>query len=240
MSSFAEGEKLTEECPVEGAVVTDDNSDKEQSVVNSVPAPGTVIQVESPQHPLCHQWVLWEHKQLEKDENWSNSIRRVCEFGTVEEFWRYWSFIPRPSEIFFDGQSRKVVEGRMIEGFSLFKRGIRPEWEDVANKSGSELSCRKSLPVDILDLYWENMAMGLIGETIDDGDEICGCRVVDKGKATKPGSKTLFKLELWMRKDNVQIAERLRHRLCEHLADGEGLAHGKKSRHIPDFEYKKH
>ena len=68
----------------------------------------------------------------------------------------------------------------------------------MANRSGCELSCRKSLPVDILDLYWENMALGLIGESIDDGDEICGCRIVDKGKP-KPGNKTLFKLELWLR-----------------------------------------
>ena len=31
-----------------------------------------------------------------------------------------------------------------------------------------------------LDIYWENLVLALIGETIDEGDEICGCRVVDK------------------------------------------------------------
>ena len=131
-----------------------------------------------------------------------------------------------------------MVNGRHIEGFSLFKKGIRPEWEDPANVSGGELSCRKMLNVDILDLYWENMAFGLIGETIDDADEICGCRIVDKGKA-KACNKTLFKLELWMRTDNPQLADRLRTRLCECLADGEHSGRGK-SRNIPDFEYKKH
>jgi hypothetical protein len=31
------------------------------------------------------------------------------------------------------------VEGRSIEAFSIFKKGIRPEWEDEANKNGAEL-----------------------------------------------------------------------------------------------------
>lgn len=37
-----------------------------------------------------------------------------------------------------------------------------------------------------LDIYWENLVLALIGETIDEGDEICGCRVVDK--SAKKGS----------------------------------------------------
>ena len=34
------------------------------------------------------------------------------------------------------------VEGRSIEAFSIFKKGIRPEWEDVVNRTGGELICR--------------------------------------------------------------------------------------------------
>jgi hypothetical protein len=40
--------------------------------------------------------------------------------------------------------------------------------------------CRKSFTPDQLDVYWENLVLSLLGETIDDGDEVCGCRVVDK------------------------------------------------------------
>ena len=28
--------------------------------------------------------------------DWSLCLQKVCEFSTVEEFWRNWSFIPRP------------------------------------------------------------------------------------------------------------------------------------------------
>ena len=34
-------------------------------------------------HPLQHPWVLWEHKHVEKPEDWSTSLREVCEFATV-------------------------------------------------------------------------------------------------------------------------------------------------------------
>lgn len=48
---------------------------------------------------------------------------QVCEFSTVEEFWKYWSFIPRPSEILYDGNTRKEIEGRTIDAYSVFKKG---------------------------------------------------------------------------------------------------------------------
>ena len=153
-------------------------------------------------HPLQHVWVLWEHKSSTSVEGFGNSMREVCEFATVEEFWKFWCFVPKPSEVLFDGQSRKgkfnshscecrrywyafkrivssvsiqfyilkifscsvlstlfncviglsyckllhktftEVEGRNIEAFSIFKKGIRPEWEDIVNRTGGELTCR--------------------------------------------------------------------------------------------------
>ena len=159
-------------------------------------------------HPLQHTWVLWEHKQIAKQDEWKNSMREICEFSTVEEFWRYWSFVPRPSEVLYDGISRKEIEGRTIDAFSVFKKGIRPEWEDIANRTGSELSCRKTMTVDILDAYWENLVLGLIGEIVDENDEICGCRVVDKSK--KGSNRCYYRLELWLRTANVEVGERIR------------------------------
>ena len=36
------------------------------------------------------------------------------------------------------------------------------------NRSGAEFTCRKTMQPEILDVYWENLVMGLIGETIDE------------------------------------------------------------------------
>ena len=88
-------------------------------------------------------------------------------------------------------------------------------------------------------MYWENMALGLIGETIDDADDICGCRVVDKGKPKSSSNKTLFKLELWMRNADTVVADKLRGRLQDCLSEGDSTGRGK-SRNLPDFDYKKH
>lgn len=139
------------------------------------------------------------------------------------------------SEVFFDGNTRKEVEGRTIDGYSLFKKGIRPEWEDIANRNGSEYTCRKTMTVELVDFFWENLVFALIGEMIDENDEICGCRVVDKSK--KGNNRTTFRLELWLRSSNQEIGERIKARMLEALVEGDGGKSVKAK--YPEFEYKK-
>ena len=103
--------------------------------------------------------------------------------------------IPKPSEIFTTGSGSKKFADRTVDGFSLFKSGIRPEWEDSANAHGGEWSCRKGMKPSELDGHWESVLLGLIGETIDAGDEVCGARIVDKSKGDRP----IYRLELWFR-----------------------------------------
>jgi hypothetical protein len=136
------------------------------------------------------------------------------------------------------GSSGKELEGRTIDAFSVFKKGIRPEWEDPANRSGSELSFRKAMHMEQLDSYWENLVLGLIGETIDDGDEICGCRVVDKSKKGPNAGRAMFRIELWLRSHNQDSAEKIKMRMIDALTDGEASKTGSKVK-IPEFEFKK-
>ena len=186
-------------------------------------------------HPLQNAWVFWEHRA---DGDWNSAMREVCEFNTVEDFWRYFAYLPRPSEVFNDGSStKKEVNGRVLDGFSLFKKGIKPAWEDVANRSGSELVCRKTMNTDVVDLYWENLVLALIGETIDQEDQICGVRVVDKSK--RGSARTLFKFELWLRTNSPEVGEILRVRMLDVLADNEGGAKIN-PKNLPEFQYKPH
>ena len=121
----------------------------------------------------------------------------------------------------------------MLDGFSVFKKGIRPEWEDAANRSGAELVARKTMRVEECDVYWENLVLALIGETMDEGDEICGGRIVDKSKRGNP--RTLFKIEIWLRSNNPEIAERIRLKLMDVLSDGDIKAKG-----LPEFSFMAH
>jgi hypothetical protein len=137
------------------------------------------------------------------------------------------------SEVFYDGQSKKEVDGRIINGFCLFKKGIKPEWEDPANSVGSELTCRSVRTFDAADVFWENLVLGTIGETIDEGDEICGCRIVNK-----TSGKLSIKIEVWLRTRNIEIVDRIKVRMLDAITDGESSKSN--PRGIPDFQYKAH
>jgi hypothetical protein len=135
------------------------------------------------------------------------------------------------SEVFGDGNTRIVVEGRTIKAFGLFKNGIQPAWEDPANKNGMELVAIKTLTSEVLDQFWENLVLGLIGETIDEGDEICGCRIVNQSRKAKP----TYKIELWLRSSDESICSRIKTKLCDALTDSDGnKSHGKLK--APEFE----
>jgi translation initiation factor 4E len=78
----------------------------------------------------------------------------------------------------------KEGEERAIECFSLFKKGIEPSWEDDANIRGGEFWMRKPIAnAAVLDKWWNNLVLALVGSTVENGDEITGARVVDKSKS---------------------------------------------------------
>ncbi len=189
---------------------------------------------------IVTEWVLWKHTGgHKKDPNaWKDSMKELCTFSTIEDFWRYFNHVPRPSEIFYDGESKKKVgmNNEVIEEYSLFKKGIEPEWGDPLNKPGGEWFWRTHLESDVLDLFWQNLVLGVIGESIEEpslGLHINGARVVDKGK-----NYPIFKIELWMDTKDVEVREKIRTKLVECLTNG--LPGHKFAKNNPRFEWKDH
>jgi len=174
-------------------------------------------------------------------------MSELCHFSTVEDFWRYFSHIPKPSQVFFDGDCKKRVGGggtdqdkmRTVEEYSLFKKGIEPEWGDPANVNGGEWFCRQYVEPDVLDLYWQNLVMGVIGETIEDacnpdgsaGDYINGVRVLDKSRGFP-----MFKLEIWIKTKDEAIRNRIKNTLRNVITDGQPS--NRKTQ--PKFDWKDH
>jgi translation initiation factor 4E len=194
------------------------------------------------------EWVLWEHKAAGVSKNpnqWKDNMLALCSFTTVEEFWRYMDHLPPPSAVFFDGESRKKVgpEGKTVEEYSLFKKGIEPEWGDPANVHGGEWFCRQFFDGDVLDLYWQNLVMALVGETMDNDDDgdnnalhevVNGCRVVDKSRVYP-----MFKLEVWLSSRDPAVRDAVKARLVDLITDGQGGAAHRAKTH-PKFEWKDH
>lgn len=74
----------------------------------------------------------------------------------------------------------------------------------------------------------------MIGETIDEGDEICGCRIVNKSA----NNKLSIKIELWLKGRDTEIADRIKIRMLDAITDGE--SNKQSNRGIPEFQYKIH
>jgi hypothetical protein len=105
--------------------------------------------------------------------------------------------------VFYDSKTReKRIVGtetsmRSIESICLFKDGVEPSWEDLSNVKGGEWWTRKLVSNEVLDAWWTNTVMALVGCTLENGDDITGFRMVDKSKAGD--NKTNVKIELWLR-----------------------------------------
>jgi translation initiation factor 4E len=130
-------------------------------------------------HPLEHAWVIWyDSRRLHtaKAENtWLENLQTVAIFNTVEDFWSTYNHIKRPADLEFGAN------------YHMFKEGVKPMWEDEANKKGGKWVMTLNAKEDSsrLDELWELLLLSIIGEYLDDGpagDQICGA-VLSRRKA---------------------------------------------------------
>jgi len=80
-------------------------------------------------HPLESEWTFWYDRRPtaaakrirgERDQYESN-LRPIGSFGTIEEFWRFYNHMVKPTRM------------EVNANYHLFKKGIKPLWEDTAN-----------------------------------------------------------------------------------------------------------
>ena len=125
-------------------------------------------------HPLHNEWSWWFFKN-DKGHDWKDNLKFITTFGSVEDFWAVYNHI-QPVSSLPTGCD-----------YSLFKKGIEPMWEDTANRKGGRWLLqteKKQRPM--LDHYWMEMLLLLVGETLgDDADEVCGIVVQVRTKADK-------------------------------------------------------
>lgn len=120
------------------------------------------------------------------------------------------------SEVFSDSTKKVFVEDREIKALGLFKKGITPEWEDPENRDGCQLESFKYLSAEAMNIHWENLVFGLIGERVDENDNICGVRLVNQNKKGKANCK----FEIWLKRKDNDAANRVKANLLEALVEG--------------------
>ena len=188
-------------------------------------------------HALSDSFTFWLHNNLKegsrsrrskrKAKKFEASIKALANFETVEKFWFYFKHMPLPSTVFFNNLSEWGVHNDSgIEGFSVFRKGIQPTWEDPQNKRGGEFYFRYlSNNVQLFDYLWEECVLAFIGETFDvDKNFICGIRIVDKSFKI---SKVMYRFEVWFTDDtNEKLKEVTRSRF-ESIGEEAILRYGK-------------
>lgn len=90
-------------------------------------------------------------------------LDELATFRTVEQFWSVFSYLRRPNEL------------PLHSDVHLFKQGIKPMWEDDANREGGRWVIR--LRKGIVARLWENLVLAILGEQFMLAEEICGAVV---------------------------------------------------------------
>lgn len=135
-------------------------------------------------HPLQNRWVLWYDNPGKRTNaaSWGDYLQKVTEFDTVEDFWRIFNNI-KPASNLPAGSN-----------YHLFKEGIEPKWEDVANSKGGKWVVgipNSKNRKEIVDQVWLFAILAVIGESYEAAEEVCGI-VVSMRKAQD-------RLALWTR-----------------------------------------
>lgn len=174
--------------------------------------------VSATQNPaLEHHWVFYEHRVLPKGgpaSAYHHSMGWLGQCSTIGALWQLLNNVPNPGSFFsIPGERRRLAIGsRAVEGWSIFRHGVQPEWEDPKNCSGAELTVSTD-SLQVCDRWWQDAVLAVSGASLPLEEEITGLRVIDKTK----GTKALYRLELWFtaRADPVQLKACLAELLTE-------------------------
>ncbi|KAM9444717.1 eukaryotic translation initiation factor 4E family member 2 related sequence 1 isoform 3-T3 [Clarias gariepinus] len=148
-------EDLKDEVEEEKKNVTDSESvnNNNNRRKTMTPAPG--------EHPLQYNYTFWYSRRTPSrpanTQSYEQNIRQIGTVASVEQFWKFYSHLVRPGDL--TGHS----------DFHLFKEGIKPMWEDEANKNGGKWIIR--LRKGLASRFWENIILAMLGEQFMVGEE---------------------------------------------------------------------
>lgn len=113
-------------------------------------------------HALAYEFALWITRRKSGSnvsQQYDQNLKEVAHMATVEEFWSVFAFLKRPVDI-------------GVSDIHLFRNGIKPMWEDEANKLGGKWAVRVRKGVTAR--MWEALCLNVIGDQLNVGDELCG------------------------------------------------------------------
>ncbi|KAF5663892.1 translation initiation factor 4e [Fusarium heterosporum] len=176
------------------------DSSKTAGKVSGMAAISENNQFGAPTAPLSHllidSWTFWYRPPISKAHGFIEYEQTLHEIGTArtaEDFWCLYSHLKRPSTL------------PVVSDYHLFKKGIRPIWEDDVNKKGGKWVVR--MKKGVADRYWEDLVLNLIGDQFGEaGEDVCGAVL-----SVRNGEDIL---SIWTRTDGgrvIKIRDTMKH-----------------------------
>ncbi|CAG8978514.1 hypothetical protein HYALB_00005090 [Hymenoscyphus albidus] len=142
----------------------------------------------SPQsHTLRHSWVLWYRPPISKSNGfveYEKTLNPLAAFDTAEDFFGVYHHLKRPSTL------------PLVSDYHIFKKGIRPVWEDDENRKGGKWIVR--LKKGVADRYWEELIFAMVGDQFAEAsEEVCGAVL-----SVRNGEDIL---SIWTRNDGGRV-----------------------------------
>ena len=115
-------------------------------------------------HTLKDSWTFWYRPPISKAHGYieyENTLHPISSVRTAEQFWEVYAHLKRPSTL------------PVVSDYHLFKKDIRPIWEDDVNKKGGKWIVR--MKKGVADRYWEDLMIALIGDQFGEaGEDVSG------------------------------------------------------------------
>ena len=150
-----------------------------------------------PQHHLKTSWTFW-YSVGNKNLSWKQNQVKISTVSTIEQFWLLTSQLKPPSNI---------PGGHT---YSVFRAGVAPDWEDMANREGGRwmVSCPRVEREDKLDTRWSEVLYMMVGEQgkgLINGAEACVRKKEDR-------------LEIWIKdvtlmRGVVEVGRKIKNKL---------------------------
>jgi translation initiation factor 4E len=141
--------------------------------------------------------VFWFRPPISKANgyiDYEKTLYPMATCDTVEDFFEIYRHLNRPSTL------------PLVSDYHLFKKGVRPIWEDDENKKGGKWIVR--LKKGVADRYWEDLLLAMIGDQFfEASDEVCGAVL-----SVRNGEDIL---SIWTRTDGGRVLK-IRYVLISH------------------------
>lgn len=127
------------------------------------------ITVGSDHHPLEHAYTFWYFKKervldpaAAQSIDYESNMKEIGDFASVESFWTLYSHLKRPSEM------------PAPSDYQMFRKGVKPIWEDPENKLGGKWLIR--VKKEYTDRLWEDLLLAIVGNQFEASGygEVCG------------------------------------------------------------------